>query len=69
MEESSDYQLIMERGEQKALIRTLLKQGRLKFGEPNANQLSTLQGIKDLDRLDELIARRDAVETWEELLA
>ena len=69
MEESSGYQLIMERGEQKALIRVILKEGRLKFGEPNASQLSSLQGIKDLGRLEELIGRRDSVATWEDLLA
>ena len=73
MEESSGYQLIEERGmakgEQRALIRTLLDLGRRKFGEPDANQLSAIQGIEDLARLDELIRRRDAVATWEELLA
>ena len=69
MEESSGYQLIMERGEQKALIRTILKLGRLKFGEPTAEQMSALQGIRELDRLEELTDRSVTATTWEELLA
>ena len=69
MEESSGYQLIMERGERKALISTILDLGQLKFGEPEADQVSTLQGIKDLGRLKELLRRRDVAATWEDLLA
>ena len=69
MEESSTYQLIMERGELRALLRTLLDQGRRKFGEPDDDQLSTIQGIKDIDRLNELLRRRDTATTWDELLS
>ena len=69
MEESSTYQLIMERGERKALIRTILEQGRRKFGEPKADQVSTFQGIKDLDRLTEVSLRIISAASWDEFLA
>ena len=69
MEESSTYQLIMERGERKALIRTIVEQGRLKFGEPDADRLATLQKAKDLDRLGEMSRRIITATTWDELLA
>ena len=69
MEESSTYQLIMERGARKHLIQAILEQDRLKFGDPKADQLATLQGINDLDRLDELHRRSVTATTWDELLA
>ena len=73
MEESSGYQLIMERGEAKGekrtLIRTILEQGRLKFGEPETDQESSIQQTEDLTRLRELSRRIIMATTWEEFLA
>ena len=69
MEESSGYQLIMKRGERKALIRTVLDLGRLKFGDLDADQLASLQRTKDLDRLGEMSRRIITATTWDELLA
>ena len=69
MEESSGYQLILERGEVKGLIRAIREQGRLKFGQPNAEQLSALQRIQDMDRLEEVNRRILSATTWDELLA
>ena len=69
MEESSTYQLIEERGARKVLTQAILKHGRLKCGEPKADQLTTLQGIEDLDRLEELHRRSVTATTWEELLS
>lgn len=73
MEESSGYQLIMERGvakgEQRALVRTILDLGRMKFGEPEADQQVAIQQIDDLDRLGEMSRRIITATTWNELLA
>jgi hypothetical protein len=68
LEESSTYQLIMERGERKALLRIILEHGRLKFGEPEAGHLSILQGIEDIEQLIETFCRIHTVGTWKELL-
>ena len=69
MEESSGYQLIMERGEQKALIRIILKQGRRKFGEPDSATLALVERLTDIDRLQALTDRILDVTTWQELLS
>ena len=69
MEESSTYQLIEELGGRKYLTRAILDLGRLKFGEPTATQLSALEGIRELDRLEEMNRRILTAMTWDELLA
>ena len=65
MEESSTYQLIMERGEK----RTLLRLGRKKFGEPDSATLSRIESLTDADRLHALTERLLDVTSWEELLS
>jgi predicted transposase YdaD len=69
MEESSGYQLIMKRGERKALIGTLLRQGRKKFGEPDATTLAAVERLTDVDRLQNLTDRILEAATWQELLS
>jgi predicted transposase YdaD len=73
MEESSTYQLILSRGEAKGRVQeareTLLDVGRLKFGEPDATQHTTIQGITDHQRLRALTVRVSSVSAWQELLA
>ncbi len=69
MEESSGYQLIMERGERKSLIQTLFRQGRKKFGEPNSATLALVERLTDIDRLQALTDRILDVTTWQELLS
>ena len=73
MEESSGYQIILERGEAKGEVRAhydlLLDLGRLKFGEPETDQHATIQGIKDLDRLTEVSLRIISAASWDEFLA
>ena len=69
MEESSTYQLIIERGEVKGLVRLLLRQGRKKFGEPDSATLARVERLTDIDRLDILTTRLLEVTSWEELLS
>jgi hypothetical protein len=73
MEESSGYQLIEKRGEAKgerrALIWIILRQGRKKFGEPDAATLSLVEGLADVDRLEAITDRLLDATTWQELLA
>jgi hypothetical protein len=73
MEESSTYQLIMERGEAKGerrtLIQTILRQGRKKFGEPDAASLALVEGLSDIDRLLAITDRILDVTNWQELLS
>ena len=73
MEESSTYQLIMERGEVKVerrtLIQTLLRLGRKKFGEPDSATLSLIESLTDVDRLQALTDRILDVTSWQELLS
>ena len=73
MEESSGYQLILERGEAKgerrSLIQTLLRLGRKKFGEPDSATLSLIEPLTDVDRLQALTDRILDVTSWQELLS
>ena len=72
MEESSGYQLILERGVAKGEMNAhhdlILDQGRQKFGEPSPDHLSTFSNINDLDRLKKVGRRIITATTWEELL-
>jgi hypothetical protein len=68
MRESVSYQMIVEEGCIKGMQRTLLTQGREKFGEPNEADRRALLAIDDIDRLDRLSAGLLKVSTWEELL-
>jgi hypothetical protein len=65
MEESSTYQAILSRGERNVLLR----QGRRKFGDPDAATLAALQEIKSPGRLEELAERLLDVNSWQDLLA
>ena len=69
MEESTTYQLILRRGETRGVRETILQLGRLKFGEPSAEQTESLERIANRDRLRELIARSIYANNWDELLA
>ena len=73
MEESTTYQAILRRGEERGETRgmreTILQQGRLRFGEPSAEQARSLNGITNRERLQQLAARIFDVTTWQDLLA
>jgi predicted transposase YdaD len=76
MRESDTYQAILEEGWEKgwqkglsALHRTLLRQGRKRFGEPDEDTRQAICAIRDSERLEELSERLLDVSTWDELLA
>ena len=55
-------------GKAEGARRTLLLQGRDRFGEPSAKVLAALESVTDLSQLEALAVRLLHVETWEELL-
>lgn len=69
MEESTTYQFIVSRGRLKEARRLVLRQDRIKFGEPNAGQVTAIESLDDLQRLETLSDRLMTVSTWAELLA
>ncbi len=72
MKESSTYQFILEEGRQEGEVRhaqrTLLRQGRQKFGPPVAADEAALLAITDLDRLDRMTDRILQAADWNDLL-
>jgi predicted transposase YdaD len=77
MQESTFYQAILAKGrvqgrvegEVIALRNVLLRQGRHRFGEPDAQALAALNAITDPDRLGQLSERLLDVGGWADLLA
>lgn len=76
LEDSWVVQEYLKRGEKRgeahgAVVtrKVLLRQGRLKFGPPDAAAIAAIEGISDLDRLDSLSERLLTVNSWDELLA
>ena len=59
---------IYEEGMEDALRRTLLAQGRKRFGEPEPEVLLALQEIDDLARFDRMTVRLLEVSSWAELM-
>jgi predicted transposase YdaD len=76
MEESDTYQEILEKGEAKGLHKgavrearkLLVSQGTRRFGPPPSQATTTIEGLDDLGRLEELHSRLLEVGSWEELL-
>ncbi len=68
MEESVTYQGIIEKGEAKEARKMLLLLGESHFGRAPAEVRTALEGIHDLDRLEQLVLRVDKVGSWQELL-
>jgi hypothetical protein len=77
MRDSTTYQYILEEGRQEGLAmgrveeaqRTLLRQGRIRFGAPDGATETALRAITDLERLEGLLDRLVTVSGWQELLA
>lgn len=67
--QSLTWQATMNRGEVRALQRTLLRQGTSKFGPPDEATRALSTNQTDLDRLDRMIDNVSAVNTRAELLA
>ena len=72
MEDSSAFELILDKGRQQGQIqqahRTLLRQGRNRFGSPDVATEAALKAITDLDRLDRLSEAMLTVNSWQDLL-
>jgi hypothetical protein len=66
-EESTYYQYILHKGALRHTRRFLLRQGRAKFGEPDAATVARIEAIDDLDQLDRLGERLVSVGSWQEL--
>jgi predicted transposase YdaD len=80
MKESVTYQAILEEGEAKgeakgkvegALAEArkfVLRQGRVRFGPPDTRVMAAVEGIADVERLEELGERLLSAASWQELL-
>lgn len=68
MRESDTYLAILDEGAIAQNKRVLLRQGRKRFGEPDASMRATLEAIPDLQRLEQLSERLLEVSSWQELL-
>jgi predicted transposase YdaD len=76
MKNSTFYQSIVEEGVEKGRVEgriegaheTLLRQGRRRFGEPNTATVEHILSETSLERLNDLLDRILAVESWEELV-
>jgi hypothetical protein len=66
--ETTYGKIVMEFGEIRHAQKTILRQGAKKFGPPSAEVESTVKGINDLGRLNDLIDRVLEVNSWTELL-
>lgn len=73
MRDSSTYQWIVNEGRVEGALnearKIVLRQGRIRFGQPNAAQEATLQAISDLDQLERLSDQLVTVASWQDLLA
>jgi predicted transposase YdaD len=69
MRESSTYQAILTEGRIEEAQTILLRQGRKRFGPPDAHVQATLESINNRERLEALSERLLDVSTWDELLA
>ena len=77
MEESTVYQVILEKGEARGEARgrvegareTLVALARRELGNPSKKVLAALKKINDFERLIRMSTALQDVETWNELLA
>jgi hypothetical protein len=69
LEDSTTYQLILQRGAVAEAQRILLSQGRKRFGQPNQATEAALRGITDRSRLERLAERILDAAGWDDLLA
>jgi hypothetical protein len=69
MRDSTTYMAILDEGGIMATKKLILRQGRKRFGEPDASVQATLDAITDLDRLERLGERLLDVSSWQELFA
>jgi hypothetical protein len=68
MEESSGYQIILDRGAIKEVKKILLRQGQKRFGAPDQGVITAVDSVNDLERLERMTDRVLDVASWQELL-
>jgi predicted transposase YdaD len=76
MRESVTFQAILEEGREQGreqgrveeLHRMILRQGRVRFGEPDEATQSEIEAIRDTGTLEDLSERLVIVSSWDELL-
>ena len=68
LEESSTYQMLLDRGRIDEARRLVLRRGQKRFGPPGEETRKAIEAINDLDRLERLSDRLLAVSSWAELL-
>jgi hypothetical protein len=66
--ESTTYQAILEEGKAKEARRFLTRLGSPRFGPPNATVQAALEGISDVERLEQLGLDVQSKASWEDLL-
>jgi hypothetical protein len=77
VEESSTCRAIIARGEARGVEigrlqgahQFLIRQGTIRFGEPDAATVANVRSIADLEKLHCLAVRLLHVDSWQELLA
>ena len=69
MRESSTYQAILDEGRLEEAQAIVLRQGRKRFGPPDARTSAAIESITDLERIEQLSERLLDVSSWDELLA
>ena len=69
MHESTAYDMAVDEGKIFQNQRLLIKQGRKRLGDPDAQTESALAAIQDLDRLERMAEAMLTVNSWRELLA
>ncbi len=67
--ESSYYRLIIKEGRVEEARNMILRLGRIRFGPPEDSVRQAIEGLKDLDRLEQLSDRLVVVSSWAELMA
>jgi hypothetical protein len=68
LEESTAVQYLLRQGAIRALRSILLRQGRIKFGEPDAAIEAQVEALDDLDQLRRLSVRLILVNSWQQLI-
>ncbi len=68
MRESSTFMAILDEGRVDEARKIILRQGRLRFGEPGSTVLSAIEGIEDIDRLELMCDRMIQATSWQDLL-
>ena len=73
MRESVTYQAILEEGREEGsnreLHRTILRLGRVRFGEADEAIRQQIEAIRDIVVLEDLTERLLIVSSWDELMA